>query len=104
MAFARMILAALIAISVAMVPTTGGAAISTKPVEMSMADQADMPCCPPPDDCKGSIACALKCFSFFATMFPAAIVLSHIADGPEPSVSDCTLHGHISPPTHPPPI
>ena len=69
MSFARTILAALIAISVAMVPATGGAAISTKPVEMSMADQADMPCCPP-DDCKGSIACALKCFNFVATMFP----------------------------------
>jgi hypothetical protein len=48
----------LIAISLAMVPAYVGAAISTKPVEMSMSDQTDMPCCPPPDDGKGSIACA----------------------------------------------
>jgi hypothetical protein len=103
MAFARTILAALIAISVAMVPTTGGAAISAKPVEMSMADQADMQCCPP-DDCKGSIACAFKCFNFVAAMFPAANPLPHIVDGPPQSFADSTLHGHISPPTHPPPI
>ena len=103
MAFARTILAALIAISVALVPATGGAAISTKPVEMSMADQADMPCCPP-DDCKGSIACALKCFNFVAAMFPAAVALSHIVDGLPPSFADDTLYGYVSPPTHPPPI
>lgn len=103
MSFARTILATLIAISVAMVPATGGAAISTKPVEMSMADQADTPCCPP-DDCKGSIACALKCFNFVATIFPATTLLPHGADGPPQSFAGGTLHGYVSPPTHPPPI
>ena len=103
MSFARTILATLIAISVAMVPATGGAAISTKPVEMSMADQADMPCCPP-DDCKGSIACALKCFNFVATIFPATTLLPHGADGPPQSFAGGTLHGYVSPPTYPPPI
>src|SRR6476661_4610071 len=103
MSFARTILATLIAISVAMVPATGGAAISTKPVEMSMADQADMPCCPP-DDCKGSIACALKCFNFVATIFPATTPLPHGADGPPQSFAGGKLHGYVSPPTHPPPI
>ena len=103
MAFARTILAALIAISVVMVPITGGAAISAKPVEMSMADQADMRCCPP-DDCKGSIACAFKCFNFVAAMFPVATPLPHIVDGPPQSFAGGTLHGYVSPPTHPPPI
>jgi hypothetical protein len=37
-------------------------------------------------------------------MFPAAIPLPNIVDGPPQSFSDGALHGHISPPTHPPPI
>ena len=100
---ARTILAALIAISVAMFPAAGGAAVSTTPVEMSMADQADMQCCPP-DDCKKSIACAFKCFNFVAAMFPATISLPHIVDGPPQFFADGALHGYVSPPTHPPPI
>jgi hypothetical protein len=104
MAFARTIFAALIAISLAMLPANAGAAISTKPVEKSMSDQTDMPCCPPPDDRKGSIACAAKCLNFVATMFPPPVVLSHFADGPPPSFEDGALHGFVSPPTHLPPI
>jgi hypothetical protein len=104
MAFARRIFAALIAVSLAVAPATGGAAISTKPVGMSMADQADMPCCPPPDDGKGSVACAFKCLNFVAALFPAAVVPSQIAQRLEPSFADVTLHGHVNPPTHPPPI
>lgn len=103
MAFARTFLASLIAISVAMVPTAGGASISAKPVEMSMAGQTDMQCCPP-DDCKGSIACAIKCFNFVAATFPLANPLPYIVDGPPQSFVDGTLHGYVSPPTHPPPI
>ena len=75
-----------------------------KPAEMSMADQADMPCCPPPDDGKVSPACAFKCLNFVAALFPATIALSHIVDGPPQSFSDGILYGYISPPTHPPPI
>src|SRR5450759_3077171 len=104
MQLVRTILVALIAISVAMVPVVGGTAASAKPVEMSMADQADMPCCAP-DDCKGSVACALKCFNFVAAMFPAALSLSHFVDGAPPAFVDDTLRGHVrSPPTHPPPV
>jgi hypothetical protein len=99
----RTIVAGLIAISVAMVPATGGAAISTKPVEMSMVDQADMPCCPP-DDCKGTITCAFKCFNFVAAIFPAPMLLSHFVDGLPSSFGVGTLHGHVTPPAHPPPI
>ena len=101
MAFARTIFAALIAISLVIVPAYAGAAISTKPVEMSMSDQTDMPCCPPPDDGKGSIACAAKCLIFVAT---TPVVLSHFSDGPPPSFQDGALHGFVSPPSHPPPI
>jgi hypothetical protein len=104
MAFARAILAALIAISVATAPATGGAAMSIKPAEMSMADQADMLCCPPPDDGKVSVACAVKCLNFVAAMFPAANPLPDTVDGPPQSFAEGTLDGYVSPPTHPPPI
>jgi hypothetical protein len=100
---ARTILAVVIAISVAVVPATGGTAISTNPIEMAMVDQTDMPCCPP-DDCKGSITCAFKCFNFVAITFPTPIALSHIVDVLPPSFVDGILHGHVSPPAHPPPI
>jgi hypothetical protein len=63
-----------------------------------------MPCCPPSDDGKSSVACAFKCLNFVATMFPAPIVLSHIAGGPPPFFEDGALQSFVSPPTHPPPI
>jgi hypothetical protein len=104
MAAVRTILAAMIAMSVAMVPAMGGAAVSTKPVEMAMSDNADMPCCTP-DDCKGSITCALKCFNFVGAIFPATVSLPHLVDAAPPSFVDGELHGHVrSPPTHPPPV
>jgi hypothetical protein len=104
MAFARTILAALIAISIALLPAAGGAAVSTKPVEMSITNQTDMPCCPPPDEGNGSVACAFKCCNFMAIMFPTPVALSPIAETLPAAFFEGTLRGHISPPTHPPPI
>jgi hypothetical protein len=66
----------LIAISIAVVPATGGVVLSAKPVKMSMANPADMQCCPAPDDSKDSVACAFKCLNFVAAMFPPTIVYS----------------------------
>ena len=105
MSVARTILAVLIAIAVAMGPAaSGGASVFVTSAGMSMADQTDMPCCPPSDDCKGSVACAFKCLNFVAVTFPAAVALATIADA-MPSVSTGeNLHGYLSPPTHPPPI
>ena len=100
----RALLTVLIAISVGIAPVSGGVDVPTTPIEMSMVDQADMPCCPPPDDGKASVTCAFKCLNFVAAMFPAAIPLSHIIDGPPQFFSDGTLYGHVTPPTHPPPI
>ena len=87
-----------------MVPATGGATISTKPVEMSMAGHADMPCCPPSDDGKGAVACAFKCLNFVAAIFPPTFSLSVVSAGLPPSVAEATLHGRVIAPTHPPPI
>jgi hypothetical protein len=99
----RAILAGLISISVAILPATGQIAISTQPVEMSMLDQADMPCSTP-DDCKGSIACAFKCFNYVAATFPAMLSLPYIVEAAPPSFVGGILREHVrSPPTHPPP-
>ena len=96
-------MAVLIAVSVAIGPTTAGAAVSVAPAEMSMSNQGDMPCCPTSDDGKG-VACVFKCLNFVAAMFPPTISLTQIANGLPSSLADVTLQGHIVPPSHPPPI
>jgi hypothetical protein len=103
MAFARMILAALIVTSLALGPI-GGTAVSasTTPVKMLMADKADMPCCPPTDQGKGSIAFS-KCICAVA-MLPATIAIPQILNGLPWFFVGATLHGYVSRPTHPPPI
>jgi hypothetical protein len=103
MVLARMILAALIATSLALVPI-GGTAVSssTTSVEM-MADQADMPCCPPADHCKGAVAGVFKCICAVA-MLPTTIAISHVPDGLPSFFVDTTLLGYVSRPAHPPPI
>jgi hypothetical protein len=106
MHFLRTFQAALIALSVVMVPASGEATVSTKPVEMSMPtmpDHAAMPCCPP-DDRKGSIACAFKCISFVGVVLPAVVVLLVVDDARASFVKDA-IHTHVSsPPTRPPPV
>jgi hypothetical protein len=108
MLFIRAVLTALIAVSVAMLPATGGAAVSAKPVEMSMADHAAVPCCPccnEQDRSKSSIACALKCINFAGAVLPTMAVGPSFAVGAAlPPMVDRALHDHVrSPPTHPPP-
>jgi hypothetical protein len=104
MAFARMILVALIATSLALVPIGGNAvSSSTTSVDMLMADQADMPCCSPVDHCKGTGGCVFKCICA-AVILPATIVIPHIPNVPTSLFVDATLHGYVSRPIHPPPI
>jgi len=98
-----MILAVLIAVSVATVPTTGSVVISAASAAISMANQTDMPCCPSPDDGKGT-ACAFKCLNFVAALFPARVGLAQITDGLPSFLAEVTLQGYVIPPTHPPPI
>jgi hypothetical protein len=103
MAFARTILAALVAISLAMVPVTAAPVVSTKSTDTLMADNADMPCCPP-NDSNGSVVCAFKCLNFVVAMLPLAVVPPYSADGPPADPADDALHEHVSAPAHPPPI
>ena len=74
MIIGRTILALLIALSVAVLPTDRGAAVSVKLVDMShMSSMEHMhDCCPDKklpsrktiDDCCSSMACPMNCFSF----------------------------------------
>jgi hypothetical protein len=106
MALLRTILAALIAISVAVFPVTGDAAVPTKPVAMSMPGNADMPCCPEQDHSKGWNACALKCLNFVGVVLSTlAMTQPHLVDAIRPPFVGDALHEHLtSPPTHPPPV
>jgi hypothetical protein len=99
----RALIAALIAISISIAPVIGEAGVSATSIEMSMPGDANMPCCPPGDG-KASFTCDLKCLNFAAALFPAAILLPVIGNRPSlPTVNE-TLVGHVTPPSHPPPI
>jgi len=103
----RKILVAVIAMSVALLPATGEAIVSPSPAEVTMADQADMPCCPccnTQGDFKAT-ACVLKCVALAAAVLPMmAVALPYVADGATLSLADDTLQGVVrAPPTHPPP-
>jgi hypothetical protein len=104
----RAILTILIAISVVMLPAAGEPIASPSPVEVTMADQADMTCCPCCDtrDNVKSTACALKCLTLAGAVLPAMPVTPrYLADGSPLSFADDTLHGFVrQPPTHPPPL
>jgi hypothetical protein len=109
MLLVRTILAALIAISVAVVPVAVEAAVTTTPAKMSMSVDADMPCCPccnEQDTSKTSATCAFKCINLVGAVCPAMIVIRlHLIEAVPPSFVNDTLRGHVSsPPTHPPPV
>lgn len=107
MALVRTILAALIAISVAVLPAAGQAMVSPSATNATMADQADTPCCP----CCNTQAdlklttCALKCVGVVGAVFPAPVITPlYLVDGvPLPFVDDLLREFLKAPPTHPPP-
>src|SRR5262245_1734790 len=99
----RRLLAAVIAISLAVAPVSRGAATSVTPVQMSMPDGGDMPCCPS-DENKASVTCALKCLNVAAALIPTGIALPDFVDPSQSSFANETLYGHVSQPEHPPPI
>ena len=103
----RRVLVAVIAISVAVLPATAEAIVTPSPTQVTMADQADMPCCPccnTQDDFKAT-ACVLTCVALAGAVLPEiAVALLYVADGSPRSRADDTLHGLVRPPpTHPPP-
>lgn len=100
----RSLLAALIALSVAMVPAVGGAAALSNSADMAMSDRADMLCCKTVDDCKNPAACALKCFNYSDVILLPVALLPRTPDIKSPMASEA-LRGFVGrPPTHPPPV
>jgi hypothetical protein len=107
MALIRRILAALIAMSVVVLPATGEAIVSPLPADAAMTDHADMPCCPCCDtqgDFKDT-ACVLKCVTLSAVVLPIMTIgVLCVAEGTPLSFVNDTLQGLArAPPTHPPP-
>ena len=72
------------------------ATTETKPVTMSITNQTDMPCCPSTDEG--------KCCNVIAIALLTPLALLPAAEAPPASFSEGTLRGHITLPTHPPPI
>jgi hypothetical protein len=107
----RIILALLVALSVALLPAAGGAGVkSSEPAGMSAME--DMPdCCPQKadpcekamDNCGTMATCALKCFSFASTssivVFPWTFATMTIPFAANPFASQTG-----SPPFRPPRI
>src|SRR5260370_23259 len=81
---------------VAVLPAASEAIVASSPAEMTMVDQADMPCCPccnTQGDFKAT-ACVLKCVALASAILPATPVsVLFIAAGPQLSSVDDTLHG-----------
>jgi len=77
MPIGRTILAALITLSVALLPAAAGGVAAQSPEAAEMSAMDDMDCCPPKanpcdkamGDCSSMAACALKCFSFSPSPF-----------------------------------
>jgi len=101
----RVILAAMIAFSVAMLPAVGGAAVASKSSAASMSDPGSengMPCDKAIGDCKTFAGCALKCFNFLETIAPE---LWPPASNTEPSFVAKAFRSHMNtPPFRPPPM
>jgi hypothetical protein len=103
MAFARTLLAAWMAVAVALMPPTGGAAVVTNAAATVMSDPAAMPCCDHMDQCGEAAGCALKCFSAVA-LAPTSHMAPAVLTPARLWIETPVLHAHvIPPPTHPPP-
>lgn len=110
MALIRNTIIALIAFAVALLPASANAIslpLHSPEAEVTLADHADMPCCPSCDsqgDFKAT-ACALKCAALASAVLPATGVAPlYFADGSLRALPEDTLHTHVIAPTHPPPI
>jgi hypothetical protein len=103
----RRIFVVVITMSIATIPAAAEAVVLPSPAAVTMADEADMPCCPACDS-QGNIKatmCVLKCVALAGAVLPAmTVALPYIADEAPRTLVDDTLRGLArAPPTHPPP-
>jgi len=110
MSIARTILVLLIALSVALLPTAGGAGLASKSADtIEMSAMEGMDCCPhnanPCDrmgGCTSMATCALHCFTFAVSSAPLLFVGLTLA-GKMPVLEDCNVHSQSGcPPFRPP--
>lgn len=109
MAIARILFAALIALSVASLPVASAAV--PEPAEMSMSD-GDHDCCPnatqPCDTTKDGCMSMMTCGLYSSTLSETSILeftFPPIAIGPVPLLAAEVLHSRTSgPPLHPPQV
>ena len=102
----RTILTAVISISIAALPAIGEPIVSASAAKVTMADHADMPCCPccnTQDNIK-STACVLKCITLAGAVLPTTVTPRYLANGSPLSFVDDTFHGLVRAPPTPPPI
>lgn len=105
MVAARVLLAALIAIGMALLPIASGAAQSSTPVDsLAMRTSDSMPCCPPAHSQSTPGLCAMQCGAIIVNEAPAVSrrhvgVVRAAATGRhnQPLVGQI-----VRPPTHPP--
>ena len=107
MGLIRRIFVVVITMSIATIPAAAEAVVLPSPAQVTIANAADMPCCPACDS-QGNIKatmCVLKCVALAGAILPAiTVALPHIADGSPRTPVDDTLRGLVrAPPTHPPP-
>jgi hypothetical protein len=106
MHLARIILAFVIALSVAMLPAAAGTGVAVKSAEMSDMPAMDHDCCPPKADpcanCTSMAACALKCFGFSDTAY-SIVAFPSIPASLDPPFESNSFRSQIgSPPFRPP--
>ena len=105
MAVARTFLALLVALSVAILPAAGGAAVVQKTVDASISEPMH-DCCPGHDDkamdCASMAACALKCFSFSGGSVTELLFPLKLASQKPPRVRDAGPSQAGTPPFRPP--
>jgi hypothetical protein len=103
----RTIVAALIAVSVALLPAAGMSILPEQPDQAVTVDQADMPCCPrcDPQNDHESMICDLTCMGVAAFVIPVIAVAlpAYISDRSPRSFAAELLREFLkAPPTHPP--
>jgi hypothetical protein len=110
MSIARTILVFLIALSVALLPTAGGAGLASKSADtIEMSAMEDMDCCPHKanpcdrmDGCASMATCVVHCFSFAASGVRLPFVGLTLADNMPVLQDDNVPSQSGSPPFRPP--
>lgn len=99
----RAVLATVIALWIAILPTVGAMAFAPQPTNVAMSDDGGMPCDKPMDDGRALTACALKCFQLCADDFVSPLTLPARHGDTVRLIATDAFYSHlIVPPFRPP--